>query len=148
LAPPSRTTLHNGNRLVGCRAVMGRKRQRNERHISPGRWDGSTTGRSCVEGPSQRGVSPQSIPRVESVEGARNLMGGRPDRDRSAQIGGEKVRCRTWVPVEECKTTRGNNQTAQRPGAATDGNTPRPIIKGRRWSRKARRTTTVRGTIL
>jgi hypothetical protein len=66
----------------------------------------------------------------------------------NAQAGRVKVRCRKWIPVGECKATRGNNPTALRSGAAMGGNTPRSVFKGRRWSRKARRSATVRGTIL
>jgi hypothetical protein len=71
-------------------------------------------------------VSPQSIPRVENAGGARNLMGGRPDLDRFVLAGWEEVRYRKRVPVEECKATRGNNQTAKRAGAAASRNTPWP----------------------
>lgn len=146
--PPTQTIVHNGNRFVGCRAVEGREQRRDGRRHLPWEMGPVQSWTPVCRGAEQHGVSPQSIPRTENVEGAGNLMGGRSDQNRSAQTGGERVRCRAWVPVEESKATRGNNQTAQRPGAATDGNTPRLIIKGRRRSREANRTTTVRGTIL
>jgi len=99
-------------------------------------------------GHGDKGGSPQSIPRMESAGGDGKLMGGRPDSDRSALAGREEVRCPVWVPVGECKATRGNYPTAHRPGAATGGKTSRSIVKGRRRSREAERSATVRGIIL
>jgi hypothetical protein len=81
LAPPSRTTLHNGNRLVGCRAVTGQERRWNGRHISLGRW-GVFNQRALV----CRGAQPaRSFPEVDSPGGERRRGGqphGRPTRSR------------------------------------------------------------------
>jgi len=71
--PPSRTTLHNGNRFVGCRAVKGRERRRDRRHISLGRWDAFNS-----RAPVCRGAQPaRSFPAVDSP-GRERRRGGKP----------------------------------------------------------------------
>jgi len=43
--------------------------------------DGQTLLARVSQGPNRAGDSSQSIPRMESAGGAKNLMGGRPDRE-------------------------------------------------------------------
>jgi len=80
--PPSRTTLYHDNRLVGCRAVKGRERRRDGRHISLGRW---ATFESWA--PVCRGAQPaRSFPAVDSPgrERRRGMKPhGRPARSRA-----------------------------------------------------------------
>lgn len=78
--PSAGEAPHHGNRFVGCRAVEGHERGRDDGTFSSSD-DGQTLLARESQGLTCAGDSSQSIPRMESAGGDQNLMGGRPDHN-------------------------------------------------------------------